>query len=95
MTVIFQNRGKQYKANIGEFLKIPYIKCLKKHDVLKFEEIIFFKNQKGETLIGSPTVKGVTVSAKVIDQIRDKKKTQLSEKDRSQARSYPHKNRRN
>lgn len=73
MTVIFQNRGKQYKANIGEFLKIPYIKGLKKHDVLKFEEIIFFKNQKGETLIGSPTVKGVTVGAKVIDQIRDKK----------------------
>ena len=59
MTVIFQNRGKQYKANIGEFLKIPYIKGLKKHDVLKFEEIIFFKNQKGETLIiGERSVTG-------------------------------------
>ena len=32
MTVIFQNRGKQYKANIGEFLKIPYIKGLKSRE---------------------------------------------------------------
>ena len=31
------------------------------------------KNEKGETYIGSPIVKGVSITAKVIDQIRDKK----------------------
>ena len=36
-------------------------------------EIIFFKNEKGESLIGSPIVKDIVIKAKVIDQIKDKK----------------------
>ncbi len=73
MTIIFQDRDKQYKVNVGDFLKIPRISNLKKNDVLIFEQIVFFKNDKGESLIGSPLVKGVNLKAKVIDQIRDKK----------------------
>ncbi len=73
MTIIFQDRGKQYKVNVGDFLKLPRISSLKKNDVLTFEQIIFFKNDKGESLIGSPLVKGVNLKAKVVDQIRDKK----------------------
>ncbi len=73
MTVIFQNRGKQYKVKQGEFLKLPRINSLKKDDLVNFDEIIFFKNEKGESFIGSPLVDGVSVKAKVVEQIRDKK----------------------
>ncbi len=71
--VIFQNRGKQYKAKVGDFLKLPKINNLKKDDSVIFEEIIFFKNEKGDSFIGSPLVKGVSIKAKVVDQIKDKK----------------------
>ena len=73
MTAIFQNRGKQYKANVGDYLKLPKLSDLKKNDLISFEEIIFYKNEKGESFIGSPFVKGIVINAKVVDQIRDKK----------------------
>ena len=73
MIAIFQNRGKQYKANVGDYLKLPKLSDLKKNDPISFEEIIFYKNEKGESFIGSPFVKGIVINAKVVDQIRDKK----------------------
>ncbi len=73
MTVIFQNRGKQYKAKVGDFLKLPKMSDQKKNDSIIFDEVIFYKNDKGETFIGSPLVNGVIIKAKVVNQIRDKK----------------------
>ena len=37
------------------------------------EDISLLKTENGDTIIGSPTIKGVKIKAKVIDQIRDKK----------------------
>ena len=82
MTVIFQNRGKQYKAKIGDFLKLPKMSDLKKNDSIIFDEVVFYKNEKGESFIGSPLVNGVAIKAKVIDQIRDKKIIVLKKKRR-------------
>ena len=96
MTVIFQNRGKQYKVKVGDFLKLPRISDLKKNDQINFDEVIFMKNDKGESFVGSPKVEGVTVIAKVIDQIKDKKiivfkkkrEDIITEERLAQARSY-------
>ena len=30
MTIIFQNRGKQYKTKVGDFIKLPKIPDFKK-----------------------------------------------------------------
>ena len=73
MTVIFQDRGKQYKVKVGDFVKLPRLNSLKKNDSVNFNEIIFYKNDKGESFVGSPLVNGLSVIAKVVDQIRDKK----------------------
>ncbi len=73
MTIIFQNRGKQYKVKVGDFIKLPKINGLKKNDEFLLNEIIFFKNDKGESFIGSPMVEGISIKTKVVDQIRDKK----------------------
>jgi len=73
MIAIFENRGKQYKAKIGDFLKLPKISTLKKNDYVTFDKVIFMKDDKGQTIIGSPLVSGVQIICQVIEQIRDKK----------------------
>ena len=73
MTIIFQDRGKQYKVKVGDFIKLPKMSSVKKNDLVLLNEIIFYKNDKGESLIGSPTVENIAIKAKVVEQIRDKK----------------------
>ena len=73
MIAIFENRGKQYKAKIGDFLKLPKISDLKKNDSITFDKVIFMKDDKGQTIIGSPLINGIQIICQVIDQIKDKK----------------------
>ena len=73
MYAIFNHKGKQYKASKNDFLKLPKSCDLKKNDTLTLEDITLLKTENGDTIIGSPTIKGVKIKAKVIDQIRDKK----------------------
>ena len=72
MFAVIKFKDKQYKVSKGDFLKIPDLKDLKKNHKMKFEEILIVKNEK-DVLIGSPTVKGAFVEAKIVDRIRDKK----------------------
>lgn len=71
--VIIEDRGKQYKVKVGDILKLPKISDKKPKDKLQFSDVIFYKNEKGESLIGSPYVKDIVVEASVISQIKDKK----------------------
>ena len=73
MIAIFENRGKQYKAKIGDFLKLPKISGLKKNDSITFDKVIFMKDYKGQTIIGSPLINGIQIICQVIEQIKDKK----------------------
>ena len=71
--VIIEDRGKQYKVKVGDLLKLPKISDKKPKDTLQFSDVLFYKNEKGVALIGSPHVKGIVVEASVISQIKDKK----------------------
>ena len=73
MIAIFENRGKQYKVSIGDFLKLPRISELKKNDFVTFDKVIFMKDDKGQTIIGSPLITGIQIICQVIEQIKDKK----------------------
>ena len=73
MIAIFENRGKQYKVSIGDFLKLPRISELKKNDFVTFDKVIFMKDDKGQTIIGSPLITGIQIICQVIEQIREKK----------------------
>ena len=73
MIAIFENRGKQYKIKIGDFLKLPRLSELKKNDSVTFDKVIFMKDDKGQTVIGSPLISGIQIICHVIEQIRDKK----------------------
>ena len=71
--VIFEDRGKQYKARAGDTIKLPSLARLKVKDKVKFDKVIFYKNEKGESIIGTPFVKGIEVNAIVIAQDKEKK----------------------
>jgi large subunit ribosomal protein L21 len=71
--VIIEDRGKQYKVKVGDILKLPKILDCKAKDNIKFDKIIFHKNEKGESIIGTPYVKGVEVNAQVLAQDKEKK----------------------
>ena len=73
MIAIFENRSKQYKAKIGDFLKLPRISELKKNDSITFDKVIFMKDNKGQTTIGSPLISGIQIICEVVEQIKDKK----------------------
>ena len=73
MYAIFEHKDKQYKVSVGDTLKLPRQSALKKGDTLKFENILFLKNDDGDIQIGSPNLKDCIVEAKVLEQIRDKK----------------------
>ena len=73
MIAIFENRGKQYKAKVGDFLKLPKISELKKNDSVSFDKVIFMKDKSGQTVIGSPLINGIQIICQVIEQIREKK----------------------
>ena len=73
MIAIFENRGKQYKVKIGDFLKLPRLGELKKNDSVTFDKVLFMKDDKGQTVIGSPLISGIQIICQVIEQIRDKK----------------------
>ncbi len=73
MYVIFEHKNKQYKVSEIDILKLPKSEGLKKNDVLSFDNIVLLKNSNDQVQIGTPIIKGVSVKAKVIDQIKDKK----------------------
>ena len=73
MIAIFENRGKQYKAKIGDFLKLPKISTLNKNDSITFDKVLFIKDTNGQTIIGSPLISGTQIIGQVVEQIKDKK----------------------
>ena len=84
MIAIFENRGKQYKAKIGDYLKLPRISELNKNDSITFDKVIFMRDDKGQTVIGSPLISGVQIICQVIEQIRDKKIIVFKKKKKAQ-----------
>ena len=71
MIAIFKTGGKQYSVKLGQILKIEKIEG-EKGDVLSFNNILAISNGS-ENTIGTPLVKGASIKAKILDQIRDKK----------------------
>ncbi|MAH79088.1 MAG: 50S ribosomal protein L21 [Rickettsiales bacterium] len=72
MFAVFESGGKQYKVKKDDILKIEKIDC-KKGQSIKMEKILLLKNDKEETIIGTPYIKNMSISAKVIDVIKDEK----------------------
>ena len=63
---IIQTGGKQYKVKAGEILKIEKLEDLKPESKIEFKEILAYGNDKTIEM-GSPTVDGAKVEAKLVE----------------------------
>ena len=68
---VFKTGGKQYRVQEGETLDVEKIDAEVGSEA-KFDTVLLVNNGT-ESTVGTPTVAGATVTAKVVDQFRGKK----------------------
>ena len=71
MLAVIKTGGKQYIVTPGKKIKVEKLEIEEGKDVT-FEEVLLI-NDEGNTVIGEPTIKGATVSGKVLKQDKRKK----------------------
>ena len=71
MIAVFKTGGKQYCVKPGQILKVEKIEG-KKGDNLSFNNILALKDGINNNF-GNPSIKGASIGAKILDQIKGKK----------------------
>jgi len=71
MLAIIKTGGKQYKVKVGDKLRIEKIEG-EADAKISFEEVLFVGDDK-EVKVGTPTIKGAKVEAKIVRQGRSAK----------------------
>ena len=71
MIAVIKTGGKQYAVKAGQILKVEKLEG-KKGDSISFDNVLAVTDSSNHT-IGDPLIKGASVEAKILDQIRDKK----------------------
>ena len=85
MIAVIKTGGKQYAVKAGQILKVEKLNG-KKGDSISFDNVLAVTDSSNHT-IGEPLIKGASVEAKIIDQIRDKKIIVFKKRKRKNYRS--------
>ena len=67
---IIETGGKQYKVSASKILEIEKLNA-KVGETIKFNNVLLLNDNKN-TEIGSPSIEGATVEAKLLDNIKDR-----------------------
>jgi large subunit ribosomal protein L21 len=67
---IIETGGKQYKVSASKILEIEKLNA-KVGDTVKFKNVLLLNDDK-ITEIGSPSINGATVEAKLLDNVKDR-----------------------
>ena len=67
---IIETGGKQYKVSASKILEIEKINA-KVGETVKFKNVLLLNDDK-TTEIGSPSISGATVEAKLLDNVKDR-----------------------
>ena len=67
---IIETGGKQYKVSASKILEIEKLNA-KVGEIVKFENVLLLNDDK-TTEIGSPSIDGATVEAKLLDNVKDR-----------------------
>tara|TARA_B100001123_G_C15155073_1_gene965125 strand:- start:711 stop:1166 length:456 start_codon:yes stop_codon:yes gene_type:complete len=71
MIAVIKTGGKQYAVKAGQILKVEKL-AGKKGDSISLNDVLLLAGSSTNT-IGNPIIKGASVEAKILEQIRDKK----------------------
>lgn len=74
MYAIFRDRGRQYKAQVGEELDLDLLTGAVDGATVQFSEVLLTSSGDGKTKVGQPQVAGATVTAKVVAADKKDKK---------------------
>jgi len=85
MLAIIKTGGKQYIVSPDDEIKIEKIKDKKEGDEVSFEQVLLVQKQKSIE-IGTPFVKGVKVTGKILIEGRAKKITTLKYKAKTRSK---------
>ena len=69
---IFKTGGKQYRVTEGDKIDVEKLDAEVGADTT-FEDVLMISDDKTGTTLGDPVIEGAKVTAKVLDQHRDKK----------------------
>ena len=67
---IIETGGKQYKVSASKILEIEKLSA-KVGETIKFKNVLLLNDDK-TTEIGSPSISGATVEAKLLDNVKDR-----------------------
>ena len=67
---IIETGGKQYKVSASKILEIEKLNA-KVGEIIKFKNVLLL-NDNENTEIGSPSIDGATVEAKLLDNVKDR-----------------------
>ena len=67
---IIETGGKQYKVSASKILEIEKLDA-KVGETVKFQNVLLLNDSK-TTEVGSPSVEGATVEAKLLDNVKDR-----------------------
>ena len=67
---IIETGGKQYKVTASKILEIEKLNA-KVGETIKFKNVLLLNDNKN-TEIGSPSIEGATVEAKLLDNVKDR-----------------------
>jgi large subunit ribosomal protein L21 len=69
---IFKTGGKQYRVTEGDKIDVEKLDAEVGADAT-FEDVLMISDDKTGTTLGDPVIEGAKVTAKILDQHRDKK----------------------
>ena len=67
---IIETGGKQYKVSASKILEIEKLEA-KVGEIIKFQNVLLLNDDK-TTEIGSPSIEGAIVEAKLLDNVKDR-----------------------
>lgn len=73
MYAIVDIKDKQFKVREGDTLYVPYHADVDADDTLTLDRVLLVSDGDGDVTVGTPTVDGATVAARVLDHVKGDK----------------------
>jgi large subunit ribosomal protein L21 len=72
MYAIVEIAGKQFRVEQNQNIKVPHLTS-ENGEIVDFDKVLFYSDEKGKTHIGAPLVNGIGVKATILEHGRDDK----------------------
>ena len=86
MYAIVDISDKQFKVRSGETLYVPHQAEAEADDTLNFDRVLLVSDGDGDVTVGTPTVDGASVKARVVEHVKGDKVIVFKKKRRKRFR---------